>query len=223
MINLKNKKCLVTGGTRGIGKEIVTQLLNEECDVLAVGKQHGDLSTEEGVHELISYADSRLGTVDILINCAGVYYNKPIEQSFTADFDRIFNVNVKSPWILCREYIPEMIMKGWGRIVNFGSISSYHGHMNQSIYNASKHAVLGMSRSLFKELNDYNIRVFCVSPGGVQTEMGKECLGTQDFDTFLDPKEIAEYVIFNLKFDKQLISTEIQLNRIYITRLEKII
>ena len=223
MISLKNKKCLVTGGTRGIGKELAIQLLNEGCEVLAVGKQHGDLSTEEGVHDLIAYTDSKLGTVDILINCAGVYYNNPISQCFTTDFDNIFNINVKAPWMLCREYATDMIIKDWGRIVNFGSISSYHGHMNQSIYNASKHAVLGMSRSLFKELNDYNIRVFCVSPGGSQTEMGRACVGTQDFDTFLEPKEIAEYVIFNLKFDKQLISTEIQLNRIYITRLEKII
>ena len=222
MINLKDKKCLVTGGTRGIGEAITNRLREEGCHVLAAGKKNGDLSTEEGIMDLITYTENTLGYVDILINCAGAYQKKSIDISETSEFDKIFNINVKAPWMLCREFIPRMINKSWGRIVNFGSIASYHGHMDQSIYNASKHAILGMSRALFKELNDYNIRVFCVSPGGTQTEMGKECLGNQDYNTFLDPKEIAEYVIFNLKFDNQLIDTELRLNRFFIDKKEKI-
>jgi short-subunit dehydrogenase len=223
MLSLKSKTCLVTGGTRGIGKAIATELESEGCTVLAVGKDKGDLATEEGVFQLIEYVDKKIKQIDILVNCAGVYKNKSIDKCTLTDFNDIFNVNIKAPWLLCREYIPDMIKNSWGRIVNFGSIASYHGHMNQSIYNASKHAILGMSRALFKELNDYNIRVYCVSPGGTQTEMGKECLGNQDYSTFLEPEEIAKYIIFNLKFDNQLIATEIRLNRIFITRLEKLI
>jgi len=223
MISLKNKKCLITGGTRGIGRELALQLLDEGCNVLAVGTEHGDLSTESGIYQLIDYARKKLGNVDILINCAGVYHKKPINRNCVTDFDYTFNVNVKAPWMLCREFCIDMGDNSWGRIVNFGSIASYHGHTDQSLYNASKHAILGMSRALFKEFNDYNIRVFCVSPGGTQTEMGKECVGTQDFDTFIDPKEVAEHVVFNLKFDKQLVNTEIRLNRLFINKEEKIL
>lgn len=222
MINLKNKKCLVTGGTRGIGREIVILLLKEGCKVLGVGQKDGDLSKDYGIGDVIDCARDLLKEVDILINCAGVYLNNPISKTDSEDYDYIFNVNVKAPWILCQEFSPEMIKNNWGRIVNFGSVASYHGHKNQSVYNASKHAILGMSRALFKEFNDYGIRVICVSPSGVQTDMGQECLGNQDINTFLEPKEIAEHVVFNLKFDSQLVNTEIQLNRIHIEKLEKI-
>jgi short-subunit dehydrogenase len=223
MISLQNKKCLVTGATRGIGKEISLLLENEGCTVFKAGIKDGDLSTSYGVFDLIKTVKNTLSNVDILINNAGRYLKRPIEKCTVADCFNIYNTNVISPWILCKEFIPYMKEQKWGRVVNIGSLASYHGHADQSLYNASKHAILGMSRALFKEVNDYNVRVFCVSPGGTQTDMGQECLGTQEFNTFLDPKEIAEYIIFNLKFNNQLISTEIQLNRIFITRLEKII
>lgn len=223
MISLKNKKALVTGATRGIGKEISSLLEEEGCKVIGVGRNSGDLSTNKGLLKVIAKTVNTIGSPDILINCAGIYFNKPIENCYIDDYERVFNINVLAPWFLIREFVPYMKKQKWGRIVNIGSLASYHGHINQSLYNASKHALLGMSRSLFKELNDYNIRVYLVAPGGTQTDMGKECLGKQDFNTFLDPKEVAEQVIFNIKFDKQLIATEIQLNRIFITRLEKII
>lgn len=219
---MKNKRCLVTGGTRGIGKEIATLLKQEGCEVFAAGTKHGDLSNYQGVLWLIEHIKESLENIDILINCAGTYLKKPILDCNYKDFDKIFNINIKAPWLLCKEFIPYMKKNKWGRIVNFGSIASYHGHSNQSLYNASKHALLGMSRSLVKELNDDNIRVMCVSPSGTATDMGKACKGNQDINTFLDPKEIAEHVVFNLKFDKQLVNTEIRLNRMFINPNEKI-
>ena len=74
---------------------------------------------------------------------------------------------------------------------------------------------LGFSRALFSELKDKNVRVFSISPGSTQTKMGKKSKD-QKFETFLDPKEVAEYVVFLIKFDNQLISEEIRLNRIKI-------
>ena len=102
-----------------------------------------------------------------------------------------------------------------GRIVNIGSSSAYAGFKETSIYCGSKHALLGLSRAVYEELKEHNIRTFCISPGSVKTDMGKK-VKNQNFDTFIDPKEIAEYVSFVMSFDGSMISEEIRLNRVFI-------
>jgi len=221
-MELKNKKCLVTGATRGIGKEIETLLEKEGCYVLGVGSKDADLTTYSDIYKLIKLTKKELGNVDILINCAGTYAKLPIEHTTDDMFFDMYNINILAPWMLCRQFIPHMKEQKWGRIVNIGSVASYHGHADQSVYNSSKHALLGLSRSLVKELNDDNIKVMCVSPSGTQTSMGRACIGDQDISTFLEPKEIAEHVVFNLKFDNQLVNTEIRLNRMFISEKEKV-
>ena len=94
-----------------------------------------------------------------------------------------------------------MVSKKWWRIVNIGSSSSYNGFKNTSIYCSSKHALLGLSRSLHDELKEHNIRTFCVSPGSIKTSMGKRVIG-QNYDTFMDPKEIAEWLKAKLVIDR---------------------
>jgi NAD(P)-dependent dehydrogenase (short-subunit alcohol dehydrogenase family) len=106
-----------------------------------------------------------------------------------------------------------MIGKKWGRIVNIGSSSAYSGFKNGTIYCSSKHAMLGLSRSLFDELKGHGIRVYCISPGSIKTKMGKQSKD-QDFKTFLDPAEVAKYVGFVISFNDDLVSEEIRLNRI---------
>jgi len=209
---LGNKKCLVTGATRGIGKEITSLLKEEGCNILGVGSKDGDLTTIKGIYKLIDYTKQKLGQVEILINCAGIYHNNSINNSCRADYDDIFTINVQAPWLLCREFSPAMINNKWGRIVNIGSISSYEGFPNGSLYCSTKHALLGMSRALRGELKPYNIRVFCFSPSATKTDMGKD-IPNEQYDTFLDPKEIAEYIIFAIKLNNNLISEEIRLNR----------
>jgi short-subunit dehydrogenase len=108
-----------------------------------------------------------------------------------------------------------MIKNRWGRIINIGSSSSYSGFKNGSIYCSSKHAVLGLSRALHDELKSKNVRTFCISPGSIKTEMGK-ISKEQNFETFLNPKEIAKYLVFIISFDSELISDEIRLNRMNI-------
>ena len=84
-----------------------------------------------------------------------------------------------------------------------------------SLYCSSKHALLGLSRSLHNELKQHNVRTYCISPGSVKTEMGRK-VKNQDFTTFMDPVEIAKYVAFIILFDDNLISEEIRLNRTFI-------
>jgi len=232
---LKMKNCLITGATGGIGQEISKQLASLSCNLFLVStnktkleklKQnlrkinkdikieifHADLNNEENVLEMIKHARKKFTSVDILINSAGIFMIKPIGKSTIKDFDKSMNLNVKLPFILCKEFSKDMISKKWGRIVLIGSSSSYSGFKNSSIYCASKHSVLGLSRALNIELKKKNVRVMCVSPSSIKTDMGK-ILADQNFKTFLNPKEVAEYIIFALSFDNEMNIDESRLNR----------
>ena len=232
---LKMKNCLITGATGGIGQEISKQLASLSCNLFLVStnktkleklKQnlrkinkdikieifHADLNNEENVLEMIKHARKKFTSVDILINSAGIFMIKPIGKSTIKDFDKSMNLNVKLPFILCKEFSKDMISKKWGRIVLIGSSSSYSGFKNSSIYCASKHSVLGLSRALNIELKKKNVRVMCVSPPSTKTNMAK-ILVDQDFKTFLNPKEVAEYIIFTLSFDNEMNIDESRLNR----------
>ena len=109
----------------------------------------------------------------------------------------------------------QMADRRWGRIINIGSSSAYAGFKNTAIYCASKHALLGLTRSLHDELRHRNVRCFCISPGSIKTEMGRSVTG-QDLETFLDPQEIAEFVVHVASYDCSMITDEIRLNRMVI-------
>jgi NAD(P)-dependent dehydrogenase (short-subunit alcohol dehydrogenase family) len=102
----------------------------------------------------------------------------------------------------------------WGRIVNIGSSSSYGGSANTAVYCMTKHGLLGFTRALSEELKSYNIRVYCISPSGTKTKMGKDIIG-QDYDSFLNPREIAEFISFVISFDGEMITDEVRLNRLF--------
>ena len=137
---------------------------------------------------------------------------KLLSDSTIEDFEKCFGVNVKAAFVLCKEFSQGMISKKWGRIVNIASSSAYAGFKNTSIYCSSKHALLGLSRSLHSELKEHNVRTFCVSPGSIKTPMGKSVIG-QNYETFLNPNEIAELIVRLVSFDNEMISQEIQLSR----------
>ena len=228
MISLKNKKALITGATGGIGQEIVKLLVKENCKVIALGRDikklskltkkyevsayRCDLKNSNFIKTVLSHIKNTYKSIDILINCAGVYLQKKIQNITEEDIDEVFAVNIKAPLLITKYVVQDMIKKKWGRIVNIGSIASYYGFPLNSIYCSSKHAILGMTRALRGELKNYNIRVYCISPAATKTKMGKQIKG-ENYNTFLNPKEVAEYVLFVIKFDKELISEEVRLNR----------
>ena len=131
------------------------------------------------------------------------------------DYDDVMDINFRSAFIFMREFARDMVKGKWGRIVNVGSSSSYFGHGETSLYCASKHALLGLSRSIHDELKQYNVRTFCISPSSTQSKMG---LATkdQDYSTFLDPNDVAKYVIFAISHDSNIVSEEIFLKRMII-------
>ena len=232
---LKNKNCLITGATGGIGKEVSIQLADQSCNLFLTGRnkkkleslkklliknnpdinieyKEGDLTRLSDIKNIVTNAKHHFGNIDILINCAGIFMIKSIGKSTVEDFDKSINLNVRAPFILSREFSKDMVSKKWGRIVLIGSSSSYSGFENGSVYCASKHSILGLSRALNIELKKKNVRVMCISPSSTKTNMGKISVD-QDFNTFLNPKEVAEYIIFILSFDNEMSIDESRLNR----------
>ena len=236
MQTLNAKNCLLTGATGGLGKELAAKLVINGCNLFLTARNEkklnkltsllqkqtenkikiyyksADLSKSDDVKDLIKYIKKKFNSIDILINCAGVFQVNFLKDTNLADFEKSFNVNMKAPFMLCKEFSQDMIKKRWGKIVNIGSSSSYNGYKKTSIYCATKHALLGFSRSLVDELKKYNVRTFCVSPGSIKTNMAKK-LVEQDFDTFLDPKEVAEAILFVISHDNEMMIDELKLNR----------
>ena len=231
-----NKKCLIVGASGGIGSAITRKLAEKNYDLFLIGKnktkllklkkevkkennnveiESVDVTNEKQIERSIKKIRKTFGKIDILINTPGSFLIKPIDKTTIKEFDEIFKINVRAPFIFSKEFSKDMKKSKWGRIVNIGSSSAYNGFKNSIVYCSSKHALLGFSRALFPELKENNIRVYSISPGSTQTKMGR-LSKNQKFETFLKPEEIAEYVEFVISFDKQLISEEIRLNRMKI-------
>ena len=232
---LRGKNCLITGATGGLGKEIAREFAKNGCNLFLTGRNNdklnslknelensvneikidfedADLSDDGEIQKLIEKVKNTFVNIDILVNCAGIFPVKLLSDSTVEDFENCFSVNVKAAFVLCKEFSQGMMSKKWGRIINIASSSAYAGFKNTSIYCSSKHALLGLSRSLHSELKEYNVRTFCVSPGSIKTSMGKSVIG-QNYETFLNPNEIAELIVRLVSFDNEMISQEIQLSR----------
>lgn len=232
---LQGKNCLITGATGGLGKEIAKEFAKNGCNLFLTGRnneklntiknelknikneikidfEQADLSNISEIQKLIDKTKKIFPDIDILVNCAGIFPVKPFSESTIDDFEKCFSVNVKAAFILSKEFSQGMISKKWGRIVNIASSSAYTGFKNTSIYCSSKHALLGLSRSLHSELKEHNVRTFCVSPGSIKTPMGKSVIG-QNYETFLNPKEIAEFITNLISFDNEMVSEEVRLSR----------
>ena len=236
---LNGKRCFITGATGGLGREIALEMAISGCHLFLTSRHEdwlaelanqcrahcqeqrqvhysaGDLARIADLETVVGETRHKLGDIDILINCAGIFPVKSLTESTVEDFDECFNLNVKAPFLLARAFVPDMRVRGWGRIVNIGSSSAYIGVENTSVYCATKHAVLGLSRSWANEFREEGIRTYCVSPGSIKTPMGRQ-VPSQDYSTFIDPKEIAKYISFIISLDENLITEEVRLNRVLV-------
>jgi NAD(P)-dependent dehydrogenase (short-subunit alcohol dehydrogenase family) len=237
-MKLVNKNALITGATGGLGKEIAIALALKDCRVFITGRNKNeleslsksigsnclgylacDLEIESEIELLVTAATRaakfKSGVIDILINCAGVFPVANVSDTTFEDFDSCFNINVRAPFFLSKLLYSEMKSSSWGRIVNVGSSSAYGGFSGTSVYCASKHALLGISRSMYNEFKEDGVRVFSVSPGSIQTPMGKK-VKNQDYSTFMNPSEIASFICNLISYDDNMIAEEVRLNRVII-------
>lgn len=193
MAELAEQVAVVTGGSRGIGRAIALELANRGATVVvnyrsnadaanevvaqitesggqAVAMQ-ADISDEAAIDGLIKGAIDQFEKIDILVNNAGTSRDNVIMRLKTEDFDDVINTNLRSAWIACRAVTRPMMRKRYGRIINISSISGVSGQAGQSNYSASKAGLIGMSKSLARELASRNVTVNVVAPGFVETDM----------------------------------------------------
>jgi 3-oxoacyl-[acyl-carrier protein] reductase len=166
---------LVTGGVSGIGAAIVERLRADGlrvvvADVDAAAELVMDVSSPEQVQQ---HGDA-LGGVDVLVNCAGVVGpNKPLWEVDPRDWRRTVEVNLDGAFLMCRATVPGMRRRGWGRIVNIASVAGKEGNPNLAAYSASKAGLIGMTKSLGKELATDGVLVNAVTPAVIATPMNE--------------------------------------------------
>jgi 3-oxoacyl-[acyl-carrier protein] reductase len=232
---LKGKVALVTGATRGIGKAIATRLASKGVNLLITGRSVDKLCEicnlagqyEVKIHSLVADIKDpetpamlmedlmhHFGKLDYLINNAGAAFAKSFENTTPEDWDYLMNVNAKAPYFVCKEAIPMLKESQSASIVNISSVVGRLGYELQSAYSASKHALMGFTKVLAKELKPFNIRVHAVSPGGVATEMIDRMRPDILPDELIKPEEVAEVVDFLLTFRGNAIIDQINLRRV---------
>lgn len=225
-MNLQNKIALVTGGSRGIGREIALGLSREGAniaitynsnsvkalEVVEELKQNGvkaiailgNVSIEEDVAAIIKTVEQELGSIDILVNNAGITKDNLIIRMSTQDWMDVMDVNLKGVFLCTKAVARGMMKKRYGKIINISSVVGITGNAGQSNYSASKAGVIGFTKSMAKELSSRGIRVNAIAPGFIQTDMTdilnddikQEMLKNIPLNYFGTPKDISNLVNF---------------------------
>lgn len=207
MTDMKNQVALVTGGSRGIGRAICLALAARSALVLvnyrrsaeaaetlvaeitaaggAAAAMQADVSCAEQTQALFKTALAQQGRLDILVNNAGITADNVIMRLKPEEFDAVIATNLRSAWLCCRAAARSMMRARRGSIINISSVVGIAGNAGQSNYAASKAGLLGMTKSLAKELAGRGIRVNAVAPGFVETDM------TADLSAELRARAIA--------------------------------
>ena len=187
------RAAVVTGGSRGIGRAVCVALAKQGCNVVvnychgkapaaetvALCKAEGvdavavqaDVSTAEGCKKLLEEAVNAFGRVDVLVNNAGVTRDNLILRMSEEDFDTVLDANLKGAFLCCKEAARRMVRQRCGRIINLSSVVALRGNAGQANYCASKAGLIGLTKSLARELASRNVTVNAVAPGFIATDM----------------------------------------------------
>lgn len=232
--DIKGQVALITGASRGIGRAIAEALAAEGCRLMLVARDESkllalaetlkasgtevatckaDLSQEPDLVHCIQATLEVFGGLHILINNAGLGIYGPIESFDPSDWDRVMNVNVRTPFRLCQQSIAPMRETGGGTIINIASVVGIKGYVNQGAYTASKHALMGMSKVLAQEVAEDGIRVHTLCPGGVNTDMVGDARPDLDRSILMAPEELAEIVVFLLTHRNNAVIDNLQIRR----------
>ncbi|WP_313374463.1 3-ketoacyl-ACP reductase [Chishuiella sp.] len=226
MQDLKGKKALVTGGSRGLGKAIALSLAKEGVHVAITGRNKATLETTVseienlGVKSSYSVFDvsdksevkskltelvNSFGAFDILINNAGIAAFGGFLEMEEEEWEDIVKTNLFGPYYVSRAILPAMIELGSGDIINVSSTAGLKGNAVTSAYSASKAGLIGLSESLMFELRKKNIRVTTLTPSTIASEMSKDVLKITDgnVDKVLQPEDFAEFIVDILKLERR--------------------
>lgn len=227
MTNLKNKVAVITGASRGIGKATALLFAQAGCDILVnynTGEKaarevaseversgakarvfQADVSQRAQVEKMIEYSVDEFGKIDILVNNAGIWKYAAIDKMTEEQLKETLELNLSGVFYAITASVPHMIKRKSGNIVNISSTAGQRGEPFHSHYAASKGALISLTKSLAVELAPHNIRVNCVAPGWVDTDMSRASLVGEEKDEILQQiplgragtaEEIAGSVLF---------------------------
>ena len=217
------KSILITGASSGLGYQLSKDLSKKDYNVFCLGRDKKALQTLNMIgcntlsvdflnNDWLEEVRRFCQKPDVLINNAGVFPIKNLKNSNVNDYNFCFDINVKVPFILMKEYLPAMKKAGYGRIINILSSSAYNGSKDTALYCASKHALLGLTRSAFLEYRGSGVTIHSVSPGSMQTPMGATDT-RQDYDTFIKIEEVSKFIQYTLTLNDSMVIDEVRLNR----------
>jgi NAD(P)-dependent dehydrogenase (short-subunit alcohol dehydrogenase family) len=205
---LDGKVALVTGGARGLGKTMATALAQAGADVALSGRSEdacrragdeiaastgrkvraftADVTRLEDVERLVTAVERELERVDILVNNAGINIRGPIQQLTEADWDAVIDTNLKGPFLCARAFGPRMVDRGWGRVINMGSVLGVIALPGRAPYASSKAGIINLTRVLALEWAGTGVTANALCPGAFGTEMNRSLLE--------DPVKYKEFV-----------------------------
>lgn len=219
---LDGRRAIVTGAGSGIGAAVAARLRADGASVFTADVR-GDVDfladlTREGANaELVQKAAATMGGLDTVVPCAGISAFHPLEGHDDAYFRQVLEVNLFAVFRLVRDAVPHLKAHGAGRIVTIGSTTSSYGDEGLSAYSASKHAVLGFTRSVAAELGPFGVTANCVQPGAIDTPMTAPAFAQMpEYRTFWEnkaplrrlgqPADIADVVAFLCSDDARFVS-----------------
>lgn len=212
MPNLKGQIALVTGASRGIGREIAWRLAQAECDLILLARSGEELTAfaseikmigreamplvvdmrdEKQIHSAVKKALTYFGRIDILVNNAGLYHYALVQDLSLEDWDEMFDVNMRGTFLATKYILPSMLERGRGHIVNICSVWGLIGDTESAGYCATKWGLRGFSNSLFKEVGPRGVRVTLIDPGLVNNSDDS----TPEDRALIQNTDIAEVVL----------------------------
>lgn len=231
---LQGKVALVTGAGRGIGRSIALRLAANGANVSLAARTESqlravqeeieasgaeaacfptDVSSESDVIRLVGDTIDRFGRLDILVNNAGIGVFRLLAETTTEEWDRVMAVNVRGPFLLCRESLPYLKQRERSFVINMTSVVGLKGYANQAAYSASKHAVMGMTKAFAREVQADDVRVHAICPGGVDTELAGQARPDLDRSVLIQPDDIADIVLFLVTREGNAVVDQIDVRR----------
>lgn len=230
---MSTQTALVTGATEGIGRATAFALgragyrvgvcarsagrLDEllralRAEGITASGRPADVGLEADVQTMVAHIAGELGPVDVLVNNAGVGFLKPFAELSLAEWDQTMATNLRSLFLVTREVLPGMRARGSGAVVNVASLAGKNAVLGGTAYAASKHAVLGFSKSLMLEVRKEGVRVVAICPGSVETGFGSGRTVPKISRTgVLLPEDVAEVVLDSLRLPERALMSEIDI------------
>ncbi len=231
---LKDKVALITGASKGIGKSIAKALAEAGVHAVLTARSKdlleevggeikrsggratiiaADLSREDDIIALFDNIKKSIGSLDILINNAGILSAGKLVDFPMKEFDSMIAVNLRAVFVCCQQALKIMIPAGSGYIINISSVVGFKGYPDLTAYTATKHGIMGLTKALAAEVQENGIRVSAILPGGVDTDLIGPARPDLDPSILIRPEDIARTVLYMLSLSERAMVDQVYIRR----------